>query len=202
MMECYCAVFASRLVAIVPFEGYLPFDRSGDWFYQLCEGASLALASAVVYFCRSRFAASHDKENDTLHGKWLVLPALLVSLLVHPRLNDHAPTDVAWAFALYLESVSVLCQFSMWMQKGKAHPHITHFLAAQGLSKFLSFVFWAASFGDFENPDHYFKSFVAVWVIGVQVVQLLVMVDFMHNYLYCIWYRIPVSQVLRGDTLV
>jgi hypothetical protein len=202
MMECYCAVFASRLCAIVPFQGYLPFDSSGDWFYQLCEGVGLCLACAALYLCRVRFAASHDTENDTLHSLWLILPAFLVSLVIHPHLNDHVPTDIAWAFALYLESVAVLCQFSMWMQKGKAHPHITHFLAAQALSKFLSFIFWAASFGDLENPDHYIKSFVATWVVGVQLVQLLVMVDFMHNYLYCIWYRIPVSQVLRGETLV
>merc|ERR1719188_1363790 len=38
MMECYMVVFLSRLLAIVPFEGYLPFDKSGDWLYQSCEG--------------------------------------------------------------------------------------------------------------------------------------------------------------------
>merc|ERR1711970_1711203 len=37
MMECYCLVFGGRLCAIVPFEGYLPFDRSGDWLYKVCE---------------------------------------------------------------------------------------------------------------------------------------------------------------------
>merc|ERR1719171_540586 len=49
MMECYIAVFLGRLCAIVPFEGYLPFDKSGDWLYQACEFVGLCLASFIVY---------------------------------------------------------------------------------------------------------------------------------------------------------
>ena len=33
MMECYLILLTARLFAIVPFEGYLPFDRTGDWLY-------------------------------------------------------------------------------------------------------------------------------------------------------------------------
>merc|ERR1719293_642712 len=44
MMECYCLVFIGRLIAIVPFVGYLPFDRSGDWFYQLSDSAMPSLS--------------------------------------------------------------------------------------------------------------------------------------------------------------
>lgn len=35
MLEVYLLVQFGRLVAIVPFEGYLPFDKSGDWLYYL-----------------------------------------------------------------------------------------------------------------------------------------------------------------------
>mmetsp|Transcript_31028 Transcript_31028/g.87152 ORF Transcript_31028/g.87152 Transcript_31028/m.87152 type:complete len:283 (-) Transcript_31028:351-1199(-) len=199
MMECYCLVFVGRLLAIVPFEGYLPFDRSGDWFYQLSEGIALSLAMVIVYLCRGQCAATYDRHADSLNSLWLIVPALVIALVIHPHLNNHTPTDICWAFSLYLESVAVLCQFWMFMSQGKARPHITHFLAAQALSKFMSFIFWASSFSELTNKNHYIKELVAFWVVGMQMVQILIMVDFIHNYLYCMWYRIPVSQVIRGD---
>lgn len=36
-LQCYALVFAARLCSILVYEGYLPYDRSGDWFYQACE---------------------------------------------------------------------------------------------------------------------------------------------------------------------
>lgn len=44
----YLAIFCFRLFAIVPFEGYLPFDKSGDWFYQTCEALGFCLAGTMV----------------------------------------------------------------------------------------------------------------------------------------------------------
>merc|ERR1719245_328393 len=202
MMECYSLVFASRLCAIIPFEGYLPFDRSGDWFYQFCEVCALFLACGIMYMCRVQYAKTYERDIDNLNNLWLVLPALGISLMLHPHLNNHVPSDIAWAFALYLESVAVLCQFFMFMEQGRAHAHVAHFLAAQALSKFMSFIFWTSAFSVSENPNHYSKSFVSIWVVGMQMVHLLIMTDFIHNYLYCIWFGIPVSQVLRGDDRV
>ena len=43
----YVFVFLPRLVSIVRHEGYLPYDRSGDFIYHVAEGGSLALASAA-----------------------------------------------------------------------------------------------------------------------------------------------------------
>ena len=52
-LEAYAAVFALRLTSILVYEGYLPFDKSGDWFYQATEILSLAevvvLLVAVLY---------------------------------------------------------------------------------------------------------------------------------------------------------
>lgn len=52
-LEAYAAVFALRLTSILMYEGYLPFDKSGDWFYQATEVLSLAevavLLVAVLY---------------------------------------------------------------------------------------------------------------------------------------------------------
>lgn len=201
MMECYILIFFGRLCAIVPFEGYLPFDKSGDWLYQLCEAIGFSLACLIVYFCRKRYAATHDPSADTLNHLFLAVPALAVALIFHPNLNNFLPSDISWAFALYLESVAVLCQLFMFVKEGQAQPHTSHFLAAQALSKLMSFIFWASSFSELSNPNHYIKSFVGNWVVAMQLVQLLVMADFIYHYIRCIRKGIPVSQFLCAENV-
>eukprot|EP00437_Effrenium_voratum_P023021 CAMPEP_0181413658 /NCGR_PEP_ID=MMETSP1110-20121109/9089_1 /TAXON_ID=174948 /ORGANISM="Symbiodinium sp., Strain CCMP421" /LENGTH=272 /DNA_ID=CAMNT_0023536485 /DNA_START=56 /DNA_END=875 /DNA_ORIENTATION=- len=187
MMECYLAIFLFRLFAIVPFEGYLPFDKSGDWFYQTCEALGLCLAGVMVYFCRFRYAASYDPSTDNFQHHWLALGALGLSLIFHPNLNNFLPSDISWAFALYLESVAVLCQLFMFMK--------------EALAKIMSFIFWASSFNELSNPNHSIKAFVGNWVVCTQLVQLLVMGDFIYHYIRCIRQGIPVSQLLCSDNV-
>jgi len=201
MMECYCLIFVGRLIAIIPFEGYLPFDKSGDWFYQLCEAIGFCLAGTIVYFCRDRYQATHDPSTDQLNHLFLIFPAFALSLILHPNLNNFLPSDIAWAFALYLESVAVLCQLFMFMKEGQAQPHTSHFLAAQALSKLMSFIFWASSFSELSNPNHYIKAYVGNWVVAMQLVQLVVMGDFIYHYIQCIRKGIPVSQLLCSDNV-
>merc|ERR1719382_1875488 len=195
MMECYIAVFLCRLTAIIPFEGYLPFDKSGDWLYQLCEAFSLWLAGSIVYLCRVQYGSTYDPSTDTFNHLWIIGPALGISFILHPHLNNFLPTDIAWAFALYLESVTVLPQFFMFMKEGRAQTHTSHFLAAQALSRLMSFIFWASSFSDLSNPDHHIKQFVGHWVVGIQLLQLVVMCDFIYHYIRAIQKGIPVSEV-------
>jgi len=201
MMECYILVFIGRLCAIVPFEGYLPFDKSGDWLYQLCEFGGLCLSSYIVYCCRVQYKHEYNGATDTLVHAWLIAPSLAVSLIFHPNLNNFLPSDMAWAFALYLESVSVLPQLFQFMKEGKAQEHTSHFLFAQAVSKLLSFIFWASSFSELADPNHYIKSFVGNWVVAMQLVQLLVMGDFIYHYIRCVSQGIPVSAILCSDNV-
>jgi len=199
MMECYILIFFGRLLAIVPFEGYLPFDKSGDWLYQLCEAVALCLSGSVVYSCRVRFAGTYDPNTDTLSHLMIIIPALLVSLVLHPNLNNFLPSDMAWAFALYLESVTVLPQLFMFMKEGRAEPFTSHFLAAQFLAKLVSFFFWASSFSELSNPNHSIKAYVGNWVVVMQLVQLVVMGDFIYHYIRCIQKGISVSEVCSDN---
>merc|ERR1719401_833478 len=197
MMECYIAVFLCRLTAIIPYEGYLPFDKSGDWLYQVCEAFGLCLAGSIVYCIRVQYPQTYDSTTDAFNHLWIMGPAALIAIILHPHLNNFWPTDVAWAFALYLESVTVLPQFFMFMKEGRAQTHTSHFLAAQALSRLMSFVFWASSFSELSNPDHHIKKFVGHWVVGIQLIQLLVMADFIFHYVRALQKGIPVSECLN-----
>merc|ERR1719453_1929737 len=81
MMECYLAIQLGRLCAIVPFEGYLPFDKSGDWLYQVIEALTFCLVGSIVYMCRFRFASTFDPTMDTLNHLWLIGPSAAMALV-------------------------------------------------------------------------------------------------------------------------
>jgi hypothetical protein len=201
MMECYILVFFFRLCATVPFEGYLPFDKSGDWVYQVCEAFTLCLAGTIVYCCRVQYRSTYEPSVDNFNHLWIVGPAGVISLILHPHLNNFLPSDIAWAFALYLESVTVLPQLFMFMKEGRAQPHTSHFLAAQALSRLMSFVFWMSSFSELSNPDHMIKQYVGNWVVVVQLLQLLVMGDFIYHYVRCLQKGISVAEVLSSEAV-
>jgi hypothetical protein len=74
MMECYILVFFFRLCATVPFEGYLPFDKSGDWVYQVCEAFTLCLAGTIVYCCRVQYRSTYEPSVDNFNHLWIVGP--------------------------------------------------------------------------------------------------------------------------------
>merc|ERR1712083_64321 len=132
---------------------------------------------------------------------YIVAPAAAISLVIHPHLNNFLLSDICWAFALYLESVTVLPQLFMFMKEGKAQPHTSHFLAAQALSRLMSFIFWASSFSELSNPDHMIKKYVGNWVVVVQLLQLVVMGDFIYHYVRCVQKGISVSEVLTVDSV-
>lgn len=199
MMECYLAIQLGRLCAIVPFEGYLPFDKTGDWLYQVIEALIFCLVGSIVYMCRFRFVKTYTEATDTMNHLWLVGPAGVMALVFHPNLNSFLPSDMAWAFALYLESVAVLPQLFLFQKEGQAQPFTAHFLAAQAMSKVISFIFWFSSYSELSNPDHIVKGFVGNWVMAMQIVQLIIMGDFIFHYVRCLKMGVPVSQLLSEN---
>merc|ERR1719410_579667 len=133
---------------------------------------------------------------------YIVGPAAAIALVMHPHLNNFLITDIAWAFALYLESVTVLPQLFMFMKEGRAQAHTSHFLAAQALSRIFSFIFWSSTFSELSTTNHYIKRFVGHWVVVIQLIQLIIMGDFIYHYVRCLQKGISVSEIIVSSTNV
>jgi uncharacterized protein with PQ loop repeat len=135
MFECYLILIICRLFSIIPYEGYLPYDRSGDWLYQTVESISLVLVGVIVYMGRRKYIATYEAESDVFKHFYLAGGCLLLALIFHPNLNSFMPADICWTFALYLESVAVLPQLFMFHREKRVEPFTTHFLAGQAASR-------------------------------------------------------------------
>ncbi|CAD7929651.1 unnamed protein product [Amoebophrya sp. A120] len=199
MLEVYLLVQFGRLVAIVPFEGYLPFDASGDWFYQLVEALTFVLAGTIVYLCRVRYPTTYIDEHDVFDTRYIVFPCFAVALVWHPSLNAFMPSDIMWAYALYLEALASLPQLFMFQREGQVHQWTAHFLFAQACAKVANFIFWVSSFGELHDPTHYIRSYIGYWVLAVQGFQLLIMGDFVLQYTKCIGKGVSVSMLLSDS---
>lgn len=206
MLEVYLLVQSGRLVAIVPFDGYLPYDRSGDYFYQMMEAFTFCLVGLIVFLCRSRYKHTYDQSVDRFSTAYMILPAILLSLVLHPNLNNFWISDVCWAMALYLEAVAALPQLFMFQREAKVYPWTAHFLAAQAMSKACNLGFWLSSYQELHDHHVHAKStvvnlnaYLGYWVLIVQGFQLLIMGDFLLQYTKCVGQGISVAYMLNDN---
>jgi len=194
MMTCYMFVLLCRLVAIVFWEGYLPLDRTGDWLYQTCEAVTLFLCGVTLYVISVKYKATADMDSDSLNPWFLIVPTFILALIFHPALNQNFVGDVSWAFALYLEAFAGLPQLVLFHRESKVEPFTSHFLAAQCLSKICSFIFWIMTASELNGSTH---AIPGIWVIVMQAVQLLIMADFIYQYVLCLSKGVSVQFMLE-----
>lgn len=179
---CLAFVLVGRLSSTLFFLGYLPYDSSGDWLYQLMEVLCLFLVLYTLYLVtRTRRSAR------SLVPWWaLTAPCFVLALVCHSTLNAFVVTDVLWAFAMYLEGVAFLPQILL-VQKSDVEVFTSHYVAAYGVSRVLSVLFWLFTFKELNKAYkplavNLLAGYSGYMVILAQVIQLLLVLDFLYYY--------------------
>lgn len=92
-LQLYAIVFVARLLSIFRHQGYLPYDKSGDWFYHAVELLSFASVCLGIYGILAPLKSTYDDKFDrfgNLHipnqfgAVYLLVPALLLAIMFHP----------------------------------------------------------------------------------------------------------------------
>mmetsp|Transcript_5319 Transcript_5319/g.9755 ORF Transcript_5319/g.9755 Transcript_5319/m.9755 type:complete len:288 (-) Transcript_5319:38-901(-) len=178
---CYVFVLAGRLSSTLFKQEYLPFDSSGDWFYQVCEILSLLMC---LYICTR---LKHSRE-DILPATILIVPCAAIALFAHPTLNSNTITDCAWGFAMYLESVALIPQILLLKKrKGDVEVFSSHFIAASGTSQLFSMIFWMFSFKELNivyaaASFNLFARFSGYLVLLAKIAECVFVADFFYYY--------------------
>lgn len=194
-LQLYSTVFFFRLCSILVYEGYLPFDRSGDWLYQTVEVVALGLTCINIFFVVGPFKTTYTRHLDTFGMfkmvpswagiVWFVVPCALFAALLHPTLNGNYFTDVAWTMACYLETFAMVPQLYLFNRTKKAEGTVedftSHFVFALGIARFMNFLFWMSSYH--ELNDTYTGGYVGYVVLIFQFLQLIIMGQYFYNYL-------------------
>ena len=198
-LQLYCVVFTCRLTSIIRHEGYLPYDKSGDWLYHFIEIMALLFTGAALYGTMVPFRATYEAESDKFgelnvpkgYGAiYLAVPIMILAICFHPNLNSDFLSDFAWTYAMYLESVAVIPQLYMFQKQanGVVEFLTAHFVAALGFGRVMEFVFWIYSYHELSTSSG--SNIPGYIAIISQFIQLVLMIDFF-------WYYVT---ALRNNT--
>lgn len=190
-LQLYVIVFFFRLSSIVRHEGYLPYDKSGDWLYHLIEFGSLSFSGSALYTTLVLYKESYQPESDRFGelnvppgfgAVYLGGPIYLIACLIHPSLNSDWFSDVAWTYSMYLESAALIPQLYMFQKQknGVVELLTAHFVAALGFGRILEFSFWIYSYHELSTSSG--SSLPGYLALLAQFIQLVLMIDFFWYY--------------------
>mmetsp|Transcript_17789 Transcript_17789/g.36221 ORF Transcript_17789/g.36221 Transcript_17789/m.36221 type:complete len:362 (-) Transcript_17789:112-1197(-) len=190
-LQLYCLVFFFRLTSIIRHEGYLPYDKSGDWLYHFIEIMALIFTASALWGCMGPFKQTYQQDQDKFGemnvppgfgAVYLAVPVMIVAVLIHPNLNSDFMSDVAWTYAMYLESVSLVPQLYMFQKQASGVVELltAHFVAALGFGRLLEFAFWVYSYHELATAAG--SKLPGYLALFSQFMQLVLMLDFFWYY--------------------
>merc|ERR1719456_1119654 len=141
-------------------------------------GMCLQLLHTVLKTHRS----TYQEDCDDFDVKPALLFCFFLAVLVHPDLNDRVFFDTIWAAALYVDVVAMVPQLWLMSKVGREVEALTgHYVTCVFASRFVNFTFWYFGFTELAPVDGGFN-FAGWTIIGAQVLQLLLLGDFMYYY--------------------
>jgi len=199
-LQLYLVVFVCRLTSIIRHEGYLPYDKSGDWLYHFIEIMALIFTCAALWGTMVPFKATYEAESDKFgemnvpkgYGAvYLAIPIMIVAICFHPNLNSDFLSDFAWTYAMYLESVAVIPQLYMFQKQANGVVELltAHFVAALGFGRVMEFVFWIYSYHELSSSSG--SNIPGYIAIISQFIQLVLMIDFFWYYVTAVKNNTP-----------
>jgi len=181
-LQMYVLVLLFRLNSTLVKNGYLPVDSTGDWAYQACDITSLMLVFQALFYVHKRYKDTYQEQHDSLPIWNAVLPLMLLATVLHGDLNHNWYFDTVWTTSMYLDTIAMLPQLWMLVQKGGAVEALTsHYVALIFFSRFLTFSFWYTGFPELAPEDGGFNKMG--WLLcGCHGLQMAFSGDFMYHY--------------------
>jgi len=209
-LQLYTIVFFFRLTSIIRHEGYLPYDKSGDWLYHAIEIMALIFTASALWACMMPYNRTYQKDVDTfgeMHvppgfgAVYLAIPIFFLACFIHPNLNVDFLSDMAWTYAMYLESVALIPQLYMFQkqQAGVVELLTAHFVAALGFGRVLEFCFWIYSYNELATASG--SKLPGYLALFSQFMQLVLMLDFFWYYFMAVKNATPLVLPSHGGSM-
>ena len=191
---CYDILLFARLTSTLFYPGYLPSDSTGSWLYQLSDTLAFLICGLLIYLIYYKYRETSDLQLD---GKipfyFLVIPTYALAVIIRSSLNNNMFCDINWAFSMYLEAFAIFPQILLFaLKKGQIESFTSHYVALCGLSRLFSLVFWWDTYEELISYDLYFGKYVGYFIIGAQILQLIIMADYYYLYF---------KSILKGQAI-
>ena len=191
---CYCILLFARLSSTLIYPGYLPNDSTGSWLYQLSDTISMLICCLLIYLIYFKYKETSDLMLDNkIPFYYLVIPSYILALIIKSNLNNNFFCDTNWAFSMYLEAFAIFPQILLFsIKKGQIEKFTSHYVALCGLSRLCSLIFWWDTYDELKVMDSFFGNYVGYFIIGAQILQLIIMADYYYLYF---------KSILKGNEI-
>lgn len=182
-LQMYVLVMLFRLSATLFKNGYLPVDRSGDFVYQSADVASLLILLQLIYCVHKRNKSTYQSEYDTL-PIWRAVPGCLVlGVVLRGSLNHSLYYDTMWCTAMNIDTVAMLPQLFMLVNKGGEVEALTaNYVASIFLSRACVLSFWWNGYLEINSKFDVPSVLSGYWVVLAHSIQIMLSLDFMYHY--------------------
>lgn len=119
----------------------------------------------------NEYRPTNDPNLDTFRISYL-LGGSAVLAVVFPY--AYTPTEILWAFSIWLESVAILPQLFMLQRTGEAETITTHYLAALGIYRALYIPNWIYRY--------FGEGFLDPLAVVAGIIQTILYTDFFYVY--------------------
>ncbi|XP_059660090.1 uncharacterized protein LOC132306643 [Cornus florida] len=174
---------------------YCSFVMEGD-IHTVLDFAAFVSTVWVIYMIRFKLKSTYIAELDNLPIYYMVVPAAVLALLIHPYTHHARINRILWAFCVYLESVSVLPQLRLMQNAKMVEPFTAHYVFALGVARFLGCAHWIIQVYDTAGKYLFLLGSGYFWlpmVLLSEIVQTFILADFCYYY---------IKSVMSGQLLV
>ncbi|XP_057964587.1 uncharacterized protein LOC131155451 [Malania oleifera] len=164
---------------------YCSIFIEGD-IHTLLDFATVVSTLWVIYMIRFRLTSTYIKELDNMPLYYMLVPCAILALVVHPYAHYIRIHRMLWAFAAYLESISVLPQLRLMQNAKMIEPFTAHYVFALGIARFLGCAHWIIQV--YETGGQYLLLmghgyFWLPMVLLSEIVQTFILADFCYYYI-------------------
>ncbi|PWA59741.1 ER lumen protein retaining receptor [Artemisia annua] len=162
---------------------YCSFVMEYD-IHTLLDLCTLAATLWVIYMIRFKLKSSYMEDKDNFATYYVAVPCAILALLIHPTTSHYLINRIFWAFAVYLEAVSVLPQLRVMQNTKIVEPFTAHYVFALGVARFLSCAHWVLQVLDSHGQLLTALGY-GLWpsmVLISEIVQTFILADFCYYY--------------------
>jgi len=138
----------------------------------------ISSSAYTIYLMTTSYKPTHDPNIDTFRVQYL-LGGSLVLAVVFPY--EYTPSEILWAFSIWLESVAILPQLFLLQRTGEAETITTHYLFALGLYRAM-----------------YIPNWVYRYIFEGHTDSIAVLAGLVQTVLYSDFFWIYYTKVLKG----
>ncbi|TIA55100.1 putative ER lumen protein retaining receptor [Aureobasidium pullulans] len=135
----------------------------------------IGTSSYIIYLMLNDYKPTHDPNLDTFRVQYLVAGSAVLGILFPYK---YTPSEMLWAFSIWLEAVAILPQLFMLQRTGEAETITTHYLFALGAYRALYI------------PNWIYRWFTEGWFEPISVIAGLVQTVLYSDFFYIYYTKV------------